>query len=178
MRLLRPGLSNEERRHSEVFAKWLLDVGNGEIGEPDEEGIQDNYWITIPPEYCLTYNETGMSKLIDFIYDEATLKTPTAGTLQEKAIMCPKNDTADVVNVKILSSIEGSSLTNLSNEETILIGRETSKTKMLYPMEYLNTMAFIGFPPYKLELKVGSPILLLRNVNLSGGLCNETQMAV
>ncbi|GJR70890.1 DNA helicase [Tanacetum coccineum] len=119
-----------------------------------------------------------MSELIDFIYDEATLKTLTAGTLQEKAIVCPKNDTAGAVNAKILSSIGGSSKIYLINDEAIPICRETSETEMLYPMEYLNTMAFPGFPPYELELKVGSPIMLLRNVNLSGGLCDIKRMII
>ncbi|GJT08692.1 nucleic acid-binding, OB-fold protein [Tanacetum coccineum] len=39
-------------------------------------------------------------------------------------------------------------------------------------------MTFPGLSPHKLELKVGSPIMLLRNVNLSGGLCNRTRMIV
>nr|GEX07881.1 DNA helicase [Tanacetum cinerariifolium] len=129
--------SNIEWRRTKVFAKWVLDVGNGEIGEPDEEGIQDNYWITIPPEYFLTYDETGMSELIDFIYDEATLKTPTVGTLQEKAIVCPKNDTIDDVNAKILFSIGWSSKIYLSNDEAILIGKESE-----FPEHHFECVAY------------------------------------
>ncbi|GJT27944.1 DNA helicase [Tanacetum coccineum] len=110
----------------------------------------------------------GMSEIIDFIYDEAILKTPTAGALQEKAIVCLNNDVADAVNAKILSSIECQSRTYLSNGEAIPIGRETSETKMLYPMKYLNTITFPGFLPHELQLKVRSPIMLLRNVNMSG----------
>nr|GEX15329.1 DNA helicase [Tanacetum cinerariifolium] len=132
MRLLVPDLSNIEWTRTKVFAKWVLDVGNGEIGEPDEEGIQDNYRITIPPEYFLTYDETGMSELIDFIYDEATLKTPTVGTLQEKAIVCPKNDTIDAVNAKILFSIGGSSKIYLSNDEAIPIGNQGECLQRLF----------------------------------------------
>ncbi|GKC69751.1 DNA helicase [Tanacetum coccineum] len=137
MRLLRSGLGNEERERFEIFAKWLLDVGNGEI------------------------------ELIDFIYDDATLKAPTPSALQEKAIVCPKNDTVDAVNAKILSTIEGATKTYLSMDEAIPMGRETSETKLLYPMECLNTITFPGFPPHELQLKVGSPIMMLRNVNLS-----------
>ncbi|GKF18263.1 DNA helicase, partial [Tanacetum coccineum] len=51
-RLLRYGLTNEEHKRSKVFAKWLLDVGNGKVGEPDEEDNKDSSWITIPPDYC------------------------------------------------------------------------------------------------------------------------------
>ncbi|GJY05974.1 hypothetical protein Tco_0371914 [Tanacetum coccineum] len=84
MRLLRSELNPEQQRRSEIFAKWLLDVGNGKIGEPDEEGDQDSCWITIPPEYYVSSDAAGMSDLIDFIYDDNTLKTPTIGALQEK----------------------------------------------------------------------------------------------
>ncbi|GJV64925.1 DNA helicase [Tanacetum coccineum] len=80
-RLLRSGLTSEQQRRSEQFAKWLLDVGNGEIGEPDAENEQDSSWVTIPPEYTVTADEAGMSELIDFIYDDTTLKAPTAGSL-------------------------------------------------------------------------------------------------
>ncbi|GJX10424.1 DNA helicase [Tanacetum coccineum] len=78
MRLLRSGLTTEQKRHSKQFAKWLLDVGNGEIGEPDVENEQDSSWVTIPPEYTVTADEAGMSELIDFIYDDTTLKAPIA----------------------------------------------------------------------------------------------------
>ncbi|GKD23903.1 DNA helicase [Tanacetum coccineum] len=92
---------SKERNHSEAFAKWLLDIGNGEIGKPDEEDAQDCSWIAIPLEYSVSADETGLSQLINFIYDEPTLNTPTAGALQEKAIICPKNNTTDIVNAKI-----------------------------------------------------------------------------
>nr|GEX24536.1 DNA helicase [Tanacetum cinerariifolium] len=161
MRLLRSGLDIDERQRLEVFAKWLLDVGNGEIGEPNQEDDQHSSWITIPPEYCVSLGEKGMLELIDFIYDNTALKIPTTGSLQEKAIVCPKNDTVDVVNAKIIFDIEGQTKTYLSKDEAITMGRETSEIEMLKPMENLNTITFLGFPPHELQLKVGSPIMLL-----------------
>ncbi|GKB42272.1 DNA helicase [Tanacetum coccineum] len=140
---------------------WLLDVGNGEIGEPNEEDDQDSSWVAIPPENSVSPDETGLSQLIDFIYDDATLKTPTAGALQEKAIVCPKNNMENIVNAKILLNIQGRSKTYLSSEEAIPTGRETSEEELLYHMKYLRTITFPGFPPHELELKVGSLIMLL-----------------
>ncbi|GJY37893.1 DNA helicase [Tanacetum coccineum] len=64
------------------------------------------------------------------------------------------------------------------DKKAIPAGRDTSKIEMLYPPEYLNTIKFPGFSPHELYLKVGSPMMLLRNVNLSGGLCNGTRMIV
>ncbi|GJW42999.1 DNA helicase [Tanacetum coccineum] len=127
------------------------------------QDAQDSSWISIPP---VSADETGLSQLINFIYDEPTLNTPTAGALQEKAIICPKNNTADIVNAKILLNIQGRSRTYLSRNEAIPASKETSETDLLYPMEYLNTITFPGFPPYELDLKVRSSIMLLQNVNL------------
>jgi ATP-dependent DNA helicase PIF1 len=48
----------------------------------------------------------------------------------------------------------------------------------LYPVEFLNTLQFSSIANHKLELKVGVPILLLRNFNQSIGLCNATRLIV
>ncbi len=48
----------------------------------------------------------------------------------------------------------------------------------LYPVEFLNTLQFSGIANHKLELKVGVPILLLRNLNQLIGLCNDTRLIV
>ncbi|GJX31553.1 DNA helicase [Tanacetum coccineum] len=161
MQLQRPGMSEAEQEKSQLFSKWLLSVGNGKLGEPGEQDGGVTSWVTIPPKYCVPTDETGMLELIDFIYDQETLKTPIAGTLQKKAIVCSKNDTVDIINAKILSAIEVRSNIYLSNDEAILLGGDTSETGLLYPMEYLNTMNFPSFLPHELELKVGSPIMLL-----------------
>nr|GEU53274.1 DNA helicase [Tanacetum cinerariifolium] len=125
MRLLRSDLSDEERKWSEVFAKWLFDVGDCGIGDFDQQNDEDTFSITIPQEYCITPGEQGLSELINFIYDDATLKAPTACTLQEKAIVCPKNDITDKVDAKSLSLVKGLMKTYLSRYEAIPMSQTT-----------------------------------------------------
>jgi ATP-dependent DNA helicase PIF1 len=48
----------------------------------------------------------------------------------------------------------------------------------LYPVEFLNILQFSSIANHELELKVGVPILLLRNLNQSIGLCNGTRLIV
>ncbi|GKB50779.1 DNA helicase [Tanacetum coccineum] len=146
MRLLRFGLTNEERKRSEAFAIWLLDVGNGEIGEPNEEDDQDSSWVAIPPENSVNADETGLSQLIDFIYDDATLNCRSFTRESNRR-----------------------NKTYLSSDEAIPTGRETSEAELLYPMKYLNTITFPGFPPHELELKVGSLIMLLSKLPEKSG---------
>nr|VDC70267.1 unnamed protein product [Brassica rapa] len=49
---------------------------------------------------------------------------------------------------------------------------------MTYPLEYLNSLEFPGLPAHKLRLKVGVPVMLLRNLNQKEGLCNGTRLIV
>ncbi|GKB31098.1 DNA helicase [Tanacetum coccineum] len=81
MRLARPDISLEERSLVYSFASWLLDIDDGKIGEAAE----GSSWINIPPQYCVPPHEQGLSNLIGFIYDQSTLQTPSATTLQQKA---------------------------------------------------------------------------------------------
>ena len=45
-----------------------------------------------------------------------------------------------------------------------------------YPEEFLNTLAPNGMPPHSLTLKVGAPIMLLRNLNSAQGQANGTRL--
>ena len=48
--------------------------------------------------------------------------------------------------------------------------------KNYYEQEFLNSLLPNGFPPHKLILKKGCPIMLLRNLDPSNGLCNGTRI--
>jgi hypothetical protein len=47
-----------------------------------------------------------------------------------------------------------------------------------YPQEFLNTLTPNGLPPHVLKLKIGCPVILLRNLDPANGLCNGTRLVV
>ena len=47
-----------------------------------------------------------------------------------------------------------------------------------YPVEFLQQLNAGGLSPTLLCLKVGSPVILLRNLDPGEGLCNRTRMVV
>lgn len=98
--------------------------------------------------------------------------------MQEKAIVCPKNETADIINSTVLDMLHGETYSFTSFDQAIPKTNDGGASELLYPTEYLNTLSFPGLPPHNLKLKIGAPIMMLRNLNLAGGLCNGTRMIV
>jgi ATP-dependent DNA helicase PIF1 len=47
-----------------------------------------------------------------------------------------------------------------------------------FKSEFLNNIKCIGIPNHRLTLKVGVPIMLLRNIDHAKGLCNDTRMQI
>ena len=45
-----------------------------------------------------------------------------------------------------------------------------------YPLEHLNSINTGGLPPSQLEVKIGVPLMLLRNLDPGLGLCNGTRL--
>ena len=103
--------------------------------------------------------------------------------LMQRSILAPKNIDVDEVNNAILESLFEESHTYLSanfltpTKEGASVAAGVSMDS-LYPVEFLNTLQFSDITNYELELKVGVPILLLRNLNQSMGLCNGTKLIV
>ncbi|GKB44698.1 DNA helicase [Tanacetum coccineum] len=60
-----------------TFAKWLLDIRNGSLGNPDESDLENTSWIDIPDNHRIPDDENGIINLIRFIYDDDTLQNPT-----------------------------------------------------------------------------------------------------
>ena len=45
-------------------------------------------------------------------------------------------------------------------------------------IKFLNSLTTFGLPNHSIKLKIGSPIMLLRNLDQTQGLCNDTRLIV
>ncbi|XP_071699780.1 uncharacterized protein [Rutidosis leptorrhynchoides] len=131
MRLLRPGLTPSMRVKNAEFSKWLLRVENGEIGVPDIEDPLNSCWVQIPDQFCIPDDENGLANLISFIYPRESLQNPSAVNLQQKAIVCPKNDAADMINTLIFDMVDGPVTTYCSYDTATPHGNDSGEAELL-----------------------------------------------
>ncbi|UYV66756.1 hypothetical protein LAZ67_4002775 [Cordylochernes scorpioides] len=78
----------------------------------------------------------------------------------------------DAINAQLLKEIPGQSILYTSVDYTI-----DAEDCVEYTTEFLNSLEPSGMPPHHLELCVGVPIILLRNID-APRLCNGTRLCV
>ena len=89
--------------------------------------------------------------------------------------MAPRNDSIDDLNKKILDLFPDEQHIFLSADSAI---DDSGQTIDDLPVEYLNRITLANFPLHQTILKVGIPVLLLRNLDPASGLCNGTRLLI
>ncbi|KAH7836010.1 hypothetical protein Vadar_031941 [Vaccinium darrowii] len=120
-----------------------------------------------------------LNELLSSIYpklDVASTSTPTF--LTERTILSARNEDVNAINGAALDIFPGDVYTYLAADKMSEEDEIDSSITNRYPNEYLNSLDPAGLPPFKLDLKVGCPIILLRNIAPKDGLCNGTRMMV
>ncbi|GKE79437.1 DNA helicase, partial [Tanacetum coccineum] len=63
MRLTQGNLSEAEKKEVSVFAQWLLNIGDGVLGVPDEHDPENTSWVEIPDACRIPDDENGVTNL-------------------------------------------------------------------------------------------------------------------
>ncbi|XP_026460491.1 ATP-dependent DNA helicase PIF7-like [Papaver somniferum] len=147
-----------------AFAEYLLKVGEN-----------TNPKINLPSTMskCVDLHEL-ISKIYPGIKE---MSMPTPEYFTERTILSPRNDEVSEINKIVLEMYNGESHTFLAADKQEQVNGESS-TGTTYTSETLNQQNPSGLPPFKLDLKVGCPIMLLRNLAPRSGLCNGTRLRV
>ena len=138
------------------FARWLLRIGDGVLA-PDVE----------LPRECIVEGD-----LADTVFG-ADVHEGRTSHFHSTVILAATNADCDVINANVNERICGEAM-----EYRSIDTMDDEGSHALYPVEFLNTLSVTGIPPHILRLRVGSIVLLLRNLNLKRGLCNGVRMVV
>ncbi|XP_076936436.1 uncharacterized protein LOC143603541 [Bidens hawaiensis] len=157
------------------LADWLLDIGQGNFGGPNDGEAT----ITIPEDLLIKDSLDPMSDLIDFVYSSMLDRFNDLTYFQERALLAPLNDVVQEINDRILAYFPGQEMEYLSSDSIDEVESLSEDfDPALYSPDFLNGIKMSGMPNHRLLLKVGVPIMLLRNINQKKGLCNGTRLQV
>lgn len=155
---------NADREEIEKFADWILEVGDGDI--------------TIPDDFLILDAVNPLQSLVDFAYPSLLTNMNNEHFFKERSILAPTRESVEHVNDYVLSLIPGEEMEYLSCD-TVCQSDEHSDVRVEWiTMEFLNIINCSDIPNHKLKLKVGVPVMLMRDLDPSSGLCNGTRLLV
>ncbi|XP_055306852.1 uncharacterized protein LOC129571114, partial [Sitodiplosis mosellana] len=141
------------------FAKQLLDIGNGTL-----KIDASTKCISFPPNFCNMI--ASKEDLIQCVFPNINQNYKEHKWLSERAILAAKNINVNALNLDIQNKLSGESITYKSIDNVI-----DQDDAVNYPIEFLNSLNLPGIPPHELKLKIGVPVILLRNID-PPRLCN------
>lgn len=147
------------------FAEWLLDVGHG-------RHIDNNGNIDIPPSMITPTEDELINKIYEDI-DHIPLTPPPVDYFLDHAILAPRNVDVQQTNEKVLQKMRGREIICHSADSLENEGEEIRED---IPEEFLHSIEPSSIPLSELKMKIGCPLMLLRNLDPGKGLCNGTRM--
>jgi ATP-dependent DNA helicase PIF1 len=159
---------NMRAKNDPWFVEYLLHVGGGtEVTNSDGD-------IRLPDEVCVPYSgsDNDLDNLIDFVYPDLNEKMSDSTYITSRVILSTQNDWVDMINAKMIDRFQGEHMVYHSFDNAM------DDPHNYYPPEFLNTLMPNGLPPHVLKLKIGCPVILLRNIDPANGLCNGTRLVV
>ncbi|KAG5546078.1 hypothetical protein RHGRI_018302 [Rhododendron griersonianum] len=157
---------NMRARTDPAFSKYLLKVGNGE----ESRNLNDE--IAIPPSMIISPRENivAVEQLITFVFPDLKRYFVDAISMTQSAILAPRNDSVDEINKLLINRFPGKEYIYTSIDETV-----NPADQGLY-VDFVHSICPPGMPAHQLVLKENCPIMMLRNLDPSKGLCNGTRL--
>lgn len=90
--------------------------------------------------------------------------------ISSHVILTTKNYFVDEINDMLIVKFPERARTYVATDETVEPNDQSQFE------DFLHTLHTPGLPPYRLTLKENFPVILLRNLNPSEGLCNGTRL--
>ncbi|KAG2190432.1 hypothetical protein INT47_005587, partial [Mucor saturninus] len=158
--------SVESAQELEEFSFFLLRIGKG------QHPVYPNTLNTIclPNEMVLPGN--SIADLCRHVYNDFENEADVdSSILMSRAILAPTNAFVSDVNDHVLEKFPGEYTTFFSTDTAL-----SDNDALTLPPEFMNSLECGSLPPHQLKLKIGSPIMMLRNLAPAQGVCNGTRL--
>ncbi|SAL96773.1 hypothetical protein, partial, partial [Absidia glauca] len=155
-------------QQSAIFAAKLLAIGNGEAPYDTQVPIDENWLL----------DSNDIKGVLNKVYPQ--LSCPEGPSCFDgRAILATKNSDVDFINNQASLLFPGEakiyeSCDTVQEDEC----PDSESNASDYPVEFLNCVNPSGMPNHILELKVGMPLTIIRNIDVCNGLCNGTKVYI
>ena len=139
-----------------------------QVGEGSTPYIQKRNIINIPHELTSGAQEQA----IEHIYGKLQDNLANEDFFKTRSILAPMNSVVNKINQDMLKKLPGDEFVFKS------IDSVPEQDVLQAPIEFLNKLDPSGVPPHELRLKIGAPIMLIRNLDLKNGHCNGVRYIV
>lgn len=156
------------------FADWILKIGDGRIGESDD-GQAD---VEIPQDIVMQNSSDHIGDIVSVIYPDLLQNMSRLEFFEHRAILAPTLEVVDRVNDYVMSLIPGDEKEYLSCDSVCQSDVDVDVDRRWLTTEFLNDIKCSGMPNHRLCFKLGVPVMLLRNIDISSGLCNRARLRI
>jgi len=156
------------------FANWILSIGDGKIGD-----VRDGDCVVdIPHDLLVENSGDPINDIVCSTYPNLVCNLSDEKFFHDRAILAPTIELVEKVNDYIMTMVPGDEKEYLSCDSVCKCDDDIRVDHRWITTEFLNDIKCSGMPNHILILKVGVPVMLLRNVDQSSGLCNGTRLIV
>jgi ATP-dependent exoDNAse (exonuclease V) alpha subunit len=156
---------------SHSFAEWLLDVGHARRIDP----TRPSNTVFIKPNMRSSSEHDLIQSVYGSLSQHETVPPPEY--FRDRAILAARNKDIHSLNSTILARVPGHEHTYTS-ADSYTMESPTACENNDVPVEFLHSLNASGLPIAHLTLKVGCPIIILRNIDSKRGLCNGTRATI
>ncbi|XP_076957574.1 ATP-dependent DNA helicase PIF1-like [Bidens hawaiensis] len=145
------GAQASDIEQTNQFAKWLLDIGEGNVGGSNDGEAT----IDIPHDLLINDSYDPIQSLIDFVYPSILQNIKNIEFFRERAILAPTNEDVQDINDRLISLFP--------RDEKVYLGSDSicptedfvdPLQANIYSPDVLNGLKISGLPNHRLVLKV------------------------
>ncbi|XP_072058210.1 uncharacterized protein [Arachis hypogaea] len=171
---LASGLEQSTAQELRSFSDWILQIGEGRCGTL----VNDKLFVDIPSDLIISILENPMEDIANTIYPNLVKNFRDPRFFQDRAILATTIENVEEINNYIVDLLPGEEKNYLSTD--LICGSDANSDVDVdwINVEFLNQIRCSSLPNHSLKLKIGVPIILLRNIDPAGSLCNGTRLVV
>ncbi|XP_076066980.1 ATP-dependent DNA helicase Pif1-like [Oratosquilla oratoria] len=148
----------DEHRHNKIFAERLLQIGHAASGP-----------FAIPENFGVVYYD--QKEFINSVYQDLIDHVGDHRYFSSRVIISPLNVDVTEINKAIQNMLPGTKKVYLSEDKM------ESDDDVDYQISTLNEINPASLPVHCLELKIGSVVMVIRNIS-PPRICNDTRVIV